>query len=83
MNVFFQYAACTVCVFIKKFHKKNGKFISRRYLKTKKMTNVSQRRGGCKAESHRNPSGFQVILTMQPPVFVETVKIFDFSDTLY
>ena len=54
---------------------------SRRYLKTKKMTNISQKRGWFEAQSRRNPFGFQVIVTMKQPVFVEIVKIFDFLDT--
>ena len=53
----------------------------RRYLKTKKMTNISQRRGRFEAKTLRNPSGFQVFLTKKRSAFVEIVKIFDFSDT--
>ena len=53
----------------------------RRYLKTKKMTNSSQRRGRFEAKTRRNPSGFQVFLTKKQSAFVEIVKIFDFSDT--
>ena len=58
-------------------------FFIRRYLKTKKMTNISQRRGRFEAKTRRNPSGFQVFLTKKQSAFVEIVKIFDFSDTPY
>ncbi len=56
-------------------------FLNRRCLKTKKMTNISQRRGRFEAKTRRNPSGFQVLLTKKQPAFAERVKIFDFSDT--
>ena len=41
------------------------------YLKTKKMTDISQTQAGCKAKSLGILCGFQGFLTQNPAVFVE------------
>ena len=48
------------------------------YLKTKKMTDISQTQ---KAKSLGILCGFQGFLTQNPAVFVEIDDSFDFSDT--
>ena len=50
------------------------------YLKTKKMTDISQTQAGFKAKSLGILCGFQGFLTQNPAVFVEIDDIFDFSD---
>ena len=51
------------------------------YLKTKKMTDISQTQAGCKAKSLGILCGFQGFLTHNPAVLVEIDDSFDFSDT--
>ena len=51
------------------------------YLKTKKMTDISQTQSGCKAKSLGIPCGFQGSLTQNPAAFVEIEDSFAFSDT--
>jgi hypothetical protein len=51
------------------------------YLKTKKMTDISQTQAGCKAKSLGILCGFQGFLTQNPAAFVEIDDIFDFSGT--
>ena len=51
------------------------------YLKTKKMTDISQTQAGFKAKSLGILCGFQGFLTQNPAVFVEIDDSFDFSDT--
>ena len=51
------------------------------YLKTKKMTDISQTQSGCKTKSLGILCGFQGSLTQNPAVFVEIDDSFDFSDT--
>ena len=51
------------------------------YLKTKKMTDISQTQAGCKAKSLGILCGFQSTLTHNPAAFVEIDDRFDFSDT--
>ena len=51
------------------------------YLKTKKMTDISQTQAGCKAKSLGILCGFQGSLTQNPAAFVEIDDSFDFSDT--
>ena len=49
------------------------------YLKTKKMTDISQAQGGFKAKSRGNPLWIPRLLTQNPAAFVEIDDIFDFS----
>jgi len=51
------------------------------YLKTKKMTDISQTQAGFKAKSLGILCGFKGFLRQNPAVFVEIDDIFDFSDT--
>ena len=51
------------------------------YLKTKKMTDISQTQAGCKAKSLGILCGFQGFLTQNPAAFVKIDDSFDFSDT--
>ena len=51
------------------------------YLKTKKMTDISQTQAGCNAKSLGILCGFQGLLRQNPAVFVEIDDIFDVSDT--
>ena len=53
------------------------------YLKTKKMTNISQTQAGFKSKSLGILCGFQGLLTQNPAALVETDDIFDVSDTPY
>ena len=53
------------------------------YLKTKKMTNISQTQAGFKSQSLGILCGFQGFLTQNPAALVETDDIFDVSDTPY
>ena len=53
------------------------------YLKTKKMTDISQTQAGFKAKSLGILCGFQGFLTQNPAALVETDDIFDVSDTPY
>ena len=53
------------------------------YLKTKKMTNISQTQAGFKSKSLGILCGFQGFLTQNPAALVETDDIFDVSDTPY
>ena len=53
------------------------------YLKTKKMTNISQTQAGFKSKSLGIHCGFQGFLTQNPAALVETDDIFDVSDTPY
>ena len=54
---------------------------SKVYLKTKKMTDISQTQAEFKAKSLGILCGFQGFLTQNPAAFVEIDAIFDFSDT--
>ena len=49
------------------------------YLKTKKMTDISQTQTGFKAKSRGNPLWIPRLLTQNPAAFVEIDDIFDFS----
>jgi len=49
------------------------------YLKTKKMTDISQAQDGFKARAAGILCGFQGFLTQNPAAFVEIDDIFDFS----
>jgi hypothetical protein len=51
------------------------------YLKTKKMTDISQTQAGCEAKSLGILCGFQGFLTQNPAAFVERDDSFDFSGT--
>ena len=51
------------------------------YLKTKKMTDISQTQARCKAKSLGILCGFQGSLTQNPAAFVEIEDIFAFSAT--
>jgi len=53
------------------------------YLKTKKMTNISQTQAGFKSKSLGSFCRFQGSLTQNPAALVETDDIFDVSDTPY
>ena len=53
------------------------------YLKTKKMTNISQTQAGFKSKSLGILCGFQGFLTQNPAALVETDDIFGVSDTPY
>ena len=53
------------------------------YLKTKKMTNISQTQAGFKSKSLGSLCGFQGFLTQNPAALVETDDIFDVSDPPY
>ena len=51
------------------------------YLKTKKMTDISQTQAGCKTKSLGILCGFQGFLMQNPAAFVEIDDSFDFSGT--
>jgi len=53
------------------------------YLKTKKMTNISQTQAGFKSKSLGILCELQGFLTQNPAALVETDDIFDVSDTPY
>ena len=53
------------------------------YLKTKKMTNISQTQAGFKSKSLGILCRFQGFLTQNPAALVETDDIFNVSDTPY